>query len=170
MSILTGAAIQEAIERKEIVIAPFNLHQLNPNSYNLRLATKLKLYKLDPPFDVKRQPETQEIAMPAGGYLLQPGVLYLGSTVEYTETHAYVPKIDGRSTFARMGLQVHMTAGFGDIGFCGTWTLEMTVVHPLRVYADTEICQISYETVTGTIAPYSGRYQNQSDPTSARIR
>lgn len=154
----------------KIVIEPFYEDQLNPNSYNLRLGSKLLRYvssKPGSPFhdmpclDMKTPNPVEEIIIPPDGLWLSPGELYLGNTVEYTETHNLVPVIEGRSSAARLGLSVHITAGFGDIGFCGHWTLEITVVHPLRVYPDVEICQIAYTDVLGAIVPYKGKYQAQ---------
>ena len=81
------------------------------------------------------------LKIPKEGLLLQPGTLYLGRTLEYTETHGMVPMLEGRSSVGRLGLFVHVTAGFGDIGFCGYWTLEMFAVQPVRIYAGVAICQ-----------------------------
>lgn len=160
MSILTGSAIAEEIAQKRIVIEPFNPEQVNPNSYNLRLGDKLLVYK-NSILDMRRDNPVQEIKIPQEGLYLNPGVLYLGETEEYTETPHHVPHIEGRSSVGRLGMQVHVTAGFGDVGFKGKWTLEITVVHPLKVYAGTCVCQISYETPYGKIIPYSGKYSGQ---------
>ena len=120
--ILSSSKIISAIRKKDIVIEPFNTHSLNPNSYNLTLHNKLLIYDellLDP----KILNRTKELTIPEEGIAIFPGQLYLGRTVEHTETHNYVPGIEGRSSFARLGLTVHSSAGFGDVGFCGTWTL-----------------------------------------------
>lgn len=90
--------------------------------------------------------------------VLQPGILYLGRTVEFTATPYHVPMLSGRSSIARLGMCIHVTAGFGDIGFQGYWTLEITVVHPLRVYAGTEVCQIYYDNIQGAYEHYKGKY------------
>jgi dCTP deaminase len=163
MSILTGDEIAREVEAGRIVIHPFNLYQVNPNSYNLKLDKKLLVYKSFP-IDMRKENEVEEITIPEEGLYLNPGVLYLGSTEEYTETPQHVPYIEGRSSVGRLGMQVHVTAGFGDTGFCGKWTLEITVVHPLKVYAGTAICQIAYSTVLGKITPYKGKYLGQKDP------
>ena len=160
MSILTGAAIAEEVEKGNIVITPFKDTQVNPNSYNLRLGKKLLVYK-NFPLDMRRQNDVQEMEIPEEGLYLNPGVLYLGETEEYTETPLHVPHIEGRSSVGRLGMQVHVTAGFGDVGFCGKWTLEITVVHPLKVYAGTAVCQIAYQTTRGKISPYRGKYLGQ---------
>ena len=83
------------------------------------------------------------------GLVLSPNQLYLGRTVERTETHNLVPMIEGRSSVGRLGLFVHVTAGFGDVGFCGYWTLEMFAVQPVRIYPGVPICQIFYHEISG---------------------
>ena len=90
--------------------------------------------------------------------------------MEYTETYGYVPKIDGRSTTGRLGIIVHITAGFGDNGFKGKWTLEITVTHPVIVYPGMEIGQLYYETIEGdTSMSYNGKYQNQQGVQAAKV-
>ena len=111
-----------------------------------------------------------ELRIPKGGVVLIPGRLYLAQTVEYTETHGFVPCIDGRSSIGRLGISIHATAGFGDTGFCGNWTLELAVTEPVRVYAGVQFCQISYETVLGEIQEYrSNKYQGQRSPRPSAI-
>jgi dCTP deaminase len=158
---LSGLRIAEELG-KRIVIEPMG--KLNPNSVNLTLAPKLIVYDLgyNRVLDCRKSCPTYEFEIPDEGCVLQPWQLYLGSTVEYTETHPpYVPAIEGRSSLGRLGLSVHTTAGFGDCGFKGHWTLELSVVHPLRVYAGMDVCQIHYFQCTEPVEEYRGRYQNQ---------
>lgn len=123
--------------------------------------------------DMRKKNEVYNLAIPEDGLILYPGILYIGSTNEKTEVRGYVPTINGRSSTGRLGLSIHITAGFGDNGFNGTWTLEITVVEPLRVYYDEEVCQVSFSTVVGDIHNelnnYSGRYYNQEGPTESRM-
>jgi dCTP deaminase len=161
--ILTGPEIRKRIDSRQVVIDPFEPGLLNPNSYNLRLHDELMVYG-DDCLDMKRPPTTQRVQIPADGLVLEPGRLYLGRTHEYTETHGLVPMLEGRSSVGRLGLFVHITAGFGDVGFRGYWTLEMICVHPIRIYAGVEICQIFYHTTEGDILEYkSGKYQGNRD-------
>ena len=142
---------------------PFVPAQLNPNSYNLRLHNELLVYE-GTDLDMRRVNTTERRSIPPEGLLIQPGQLYLGRTVEYTETYGLVPMLEGRSSIGRLGLMVHATAGFGDIGFRGYWTLEMFCVQPLRIYADVEICQICYHSVEGDYDDYEGgKYQGNND-------
>ena len=158
--ILTGKEIHKKYNQKEIIIEPFDEKLINPNSYNLRLHNELMVYN-EFPLDMKKPASTEKIIIPESGYLLQPGVLYLGRTLEYTETYNLVPMLEGRSSIGRLGMYVHITAGFGDVGFKGFWTLEISVIHPLVVYSGVQICQIFYHTVEGEITEYkSGKYQS----------
>jgi dCTP deaminase len=114
----------------------------------------------------KRKPKrVRRIEIPPEGLELDPNRLYLGRTIERTETHNLVPMLEGRSSVGRLGLFVHVTAGFGDVGFCGFWTLEMYAIQPVRIYAGVEICQIFYHTVEGEVREYkqSGKYQHNKD-------
>ncbi len=160
--ILTGKEILSRMQKGEIVITPFEQKYLNPNSYNLRLHNELLVYKHFP-LDMKELPQTEKLIIPEEGLILRPGKLYLGRTLEYTETHNLVPMLEGRSSVGRLGMFVHITAGFGDTGFKGFWTLEISVIHPLRIYPNVQICQIFYHTTEGEITEYnSSKYQNNS--------
>ena len=129
---LSGKEIEKKLG-KDIVIEPFNKNQLNPNSYNLKLHNELLIYDEDI-LDMKKENKTKTIIIPEEGLVLEPGKLYLGRTVEYTETNNYVPMLEGRSSIGRLGLFIHVTAGFGDVGFKGYWTLEIFCVQPIRIY------------------------------------
>jgi dCTP deaminase len=160
--ILSG---KEIIERKgkDILIDPFNEEQVNPNSYNLRLHNELLVYDT-PVLDMKEDNPAKKIIIPDDGLLLDSRKLYLGRTMEYTETHNLVPMLEGRSSVGRLGLFVHITAGFGDVGFKGYWTLEIFCVQPIKIYPSIEICQIFYHSVQGDYTPYqSGKYQGNKD-------
>jgi len=157
--ILSGKSI-EAKLGQDIKIDPFRKEQLNPNSYNLRLHHDLLVYD-HPVLDMKQRNTAHKLAIPEDGLLLEKDKLYLGRTLEFTETHNYVPMLEGRSSIGRLGLFVHITAGFGDVGFSGYWTLEMFCVQPVRIYAGVEICQIFYHAIEGPYEEYhSKKYQH----------
>lgn len=159
--ILSGKEI-EARAGRDIIIDPYSRDRLNPNSYNLSLHDELIVYK-DDLLDMKRDNPYRQVRIPADGLVLEPNRLYLGRTVEYTETKGLVPMLEGRSSVGRLGLFVHVTAGFGDVGFRGFWTLEIFCVQPIRIYAGVEICQIYYHTLEGDYENYSsGKYQNNN--------
>lgn len=157
--ILSGKEINNRIGN-DIIIEPFSESQLNPNSYNLKLHNELLVYSSNE-LDMKSENLTEEMIIPEEGLLLEPGKLYLGRTVEHTETHNLVPMLEGRSSIGRLGLFIHVTAGFGDVGFSGYWTLEIFCVQPVRIYPHVEVCQIYYHTIEGDYEEYSsGKYQN----------
>ncbi|AFG37350.1 dCTP deaminase [Spirochaeta africana] len=160
--ILSGKEIRRRLGQ-DIHIDPFNEDQVNPNSYNLSLHNELLVYQ-EHELDMKRNNLSRRIEIPEDGLLLEPNRLYLGRTREYTETRNLVPMLEGRSSIGRLGLFVHITAGFGDVGFKGFWTLEIFCVQPIRIYAGVEIAQVFYHTIEGDYDTYrSGKYQNNHD-------
>jgi dCTP deaminase len=159
--ILSGLEIFKSLG-KGITIEPFDERQLNPNSYNLRLHDELLVYT-SRLLDMKVAQETERIVIPPEGLVLEPDRLYLGRTIEFTTTERFVPILEGRSSVGRLGLFVHVTAGFGDVGFRGYWTLEIFCVQPVRVYPGVPICQIYYHTIMGDFEGYDrGKYQNNT--------
>lgn len=165
---LTGKEIKARLG-KDIFISNFNEDQLNPNSYNLKLHNILEVYDYRNDkdnymshIDMKKENKTKKIKIDKDGYVLEPGVLYLARTKEFTETHRLIPCLSGRSSIGRLGINVHVTAGFGDVGFKGYWTLEIFVVEPVKIYPDVDICQIYYFEPIGEIEEYNGKYQNNT--------
>lgn len=157
--ILSGHEIQRRLGN-DILIEPFCAKQLNPNSYNLCLHNELLVYT-DPVLDMKQPAATTALTIPEEGLILEKGKLYLGRTCEHTTTNNLVPMLEGRSSIGRLGLFIHVTAGFGDVGFSGYWTLEMFCIQPIRIYPGVEICQIFYHSIEGEHQNYtSGKYQN----------
>ena len=160
--ILSGKEIKSRIG-DEIFIDPYDEKRINPNSYNLALHNELLVYK-DSILDMKRINRVEKIIIPLSGLVLEPNRLYLGRTVEHTETKNLVPMLEGRSSIGRLGIFVHVTAGFGDVGFRGFWTLEIFCVQPIKIYPNVEICQVYYHTIEGEHENYSsGKYQNNKD-------
>lgn len=157
--ILSGKEIKKHIG-KEIIIEPYDERKINPNSYNLSLSNELLVYENDI-LDMKKPNLTKKLTIPEEGFLLEPRKLYLGRTNEYTSTDKYIPMLEGRSSTGRLGLFIHVTAGFGDVGFKGFWTLEIFCVQPVRIYPNVEVCQIYYHDIDGEYDLYSsGKYQN----------
>ena len=160
--ILSGQEIDAQVAAGNIAITPYDKRRAGPNSYNLRLHNELICYT-DDILDMKKPLETKSLIIPDTGLVLEPGRLYLGRTVEHTATDTFVPMLEGRSSVGRLGLYIHVTAGFGDIGFSGYWTLEIHCVEPVRIYPGVEICQIYYHTIKGDYTPYkSEKYQNNT--------
>ncbi|HAD62241.1 MAG TPA: dCTP deaminase [Planctomycetaceae bacterium] len=160
--ILSGSEIKAQLGGN-IKIEPWSDDQLNPNSYNLTLHDELLVYE-EIVLDMKRPSRFRRITIPEEGLILQPNQLYLARTIEHTETHNFVPMLEGRSSIGRLGLFVHVTAGFGDVGFSGYWTLEMFAVQPVRIYPGVQVCQIFYHTLSGDVTEYkSSKYQHNTD-------
>lgn len=160
--ILSGKEIRNRLG-EDIIIDPYSAKNLNPNSYNLRLHNEL-IYYQNNALDMKLNNPTKRIIIPEEGLEIQPGKLYLGRTMEYTETHNLVPMLEGRSSIGRLGLAIHITAGFGDVGFAGYWTLEIFCLQPVKIYPFVPICQIYYHTIEGEYIPYhKGKYQHNKD-------
>ena len=157
--ILTDKKILEAIETKEIVIEPFNRAKLGTNSYDVHLSKFMAVYETQE-LDAKVHNKIKEIVIPEEGYVIQPGTLYLGVTEEYTETHNSVPFLEGKSSIGRLGIDIHATAGKGDVGFCNTWTLEISCVQPVRIYGGMPIGQLIYFKVHGDIENYYNKKPN----------
>lgn len=166
--ILTGKEIEKRLGN-DIIIQPYDPLQLNPNSYNLRLHNELLVYT-DDTLDAAEKNETVTLKIPDEGLVLEPGQLYLARTVEYTETRGLVPMLLGRSSIGRLGISVHLTSGFGDIGFCGYWTLQLTCIKKVRIYPNMKICQIFYHDVLGEYENYSStKYQGSREIVSSQL-
>lgn len=154
--ILSDKKILELIGQGAIVIEPFDPACLGTNSYDVHLSRYLAVY-VDEVLDARKHNKIREIVIPKEGYVLEPGKLYLGVTLEYTETHTCVPFLEGKSSIGRLGIDIHATAGKGDVGFCNTWTLEISCVQPVRIYAGMPIGQLIYFQVEGEIQNYYNR-------------
>ena len=157
--ILTDKKILQGIEDGEIVIEPFRRTCLGTNSYDVHLGKTLAIYK-DHILDARKHNQIEYLEIPESGFVLHPNTLYLGVTEEYTETHNSVPFLEGKSSVGRLGIDIHATAGKGDVGFCNTWTLEISCTHPVRVYAGMPIGQLIYFKIDGDIERY---YHKKAD-------
>ena len=151
--------ILKEIAKGTILIEPYDIKFLGTNSYDVHLGKHLATYK-DRILDAKKHNQIEHFEIPEEGFVLQPGELYLGVTQEYTETHAHVPFLEGKSSTGRLGIDIHATAGKGDVGFCNTWTLEISCVQPVRVYANMPIGQLIYFKVDGDIRNYYNKKSN----------
>jgi len=148
--ILSDARIREALRDGSIVIRPFRPECLGTNSYDVHLGPYLAVYR-SPALDARRANPVREFRIPPEGFVLIPGQLYLGVTAEYTETHGFVPFLEGKSSVGRLGIDIHSTAGKGDEGFCNYWTLEMSVKLPVRIYAGMPVGQLIYFEISGKV-------------------
>jgi dCTP deaminase len=172
--ILSDARIRKALRDGRIVIRPFRAECLGTNSYDVHLGPYLAVYR-DAALDASKDNRVEEFRIPRDGYVLIPGQLYLGVTEEYTETHGFVPFLEGKSSVGRLGIDIHSTAGKGDEGFCNYWTLEMSVKLPVRVYAGMPVGQLIYFEISGRVQrsyseKRSAKYRKvSSHPTPSRM-
>lgn len=142
---------------------------IGDNYILVTLSDVLKVYD-EPVLDVCKENASRTINIPAGGLLLEANKLYLGSTNEYTKTYGYVPLLSGLNELATLGVEIHVTAGFGDNGFEGTWTLEIVCANPTIVYPNMPIGKIYYYSLVGDPKiEYRGKYFGQVVPTEYRI-
>ena len=157
--IFSDKKILESLQTNDIIIEPFRIECLGTNSYDVHLGKWLAFYD-DDVLDAKKHNTITHFEIPTEGYVLQPGKLYLGATEEYTETHNAVPFLEGKSSTGRLGIDIHATAGKGDVGFCNHWTLEISVAMPVRIYVGMPIGQLIYFMVEGEINNYYNRKPN----------
>lgn len=149
--ILVDREIMQLMRGGDLLIEPFDQECLGANSYDVHLDAVLKTYRMRDaggyatPLDCRVANQTVDHSILEAGVILQPGTLYLGSTIERIDSRTTIPKLNGKSSLGRLGLVVHQTAGEGDYGFCGHWTLELTVVHPLVVYAGMPVAQVLWQ-------------------------
>ena len=157
--ILTDQKILEEMAKGSIIIEPFDRKCLGTNSYDVHLGKHLAVYQ-DSILDARKHNEIRHFEMGKEGFVLEPNTLYLGVTQEYTETHAHVPFLEGKSSVGRLGIDIHATAGKGDVGFCNTWTLEISVSHAVRVYPGMPVGQLIYFSIEGTVENYYNKKPN----------
>ena len=174
--ILGADAIRQGKKNGEIIIKPFYEGSLGPNSYDVKLAPELLrvwtnasrdgIHYTDPRLPAKVTYHT----IPEDGLIIGPGELWLGSTMERAGSTNCVPMYDGRSTVARMGVGSHITAGFGDVGFTKTWTLEITTVQNFLLLPGMKIGQVFFHQITdlGKVYTDGHNYSEQDGPTPAK--
>lgn len=157
--ILTDIQILEEIKKGTIVLDPYDQSCLGTNSYDVHLGKYLAVYT-DRILDAKKHNKIEVFEIPEQGFVLEPNTLYLGVTKEYTETHAHVPFLEGKSSVGRLGIDIHATAGKGDVGFCNQWTLEISVKMPVRIYYNMPVGQLIYFKVDGNIENFYNKKPN----------
>jgi dCTP deaminase len=155
--ILTGRCIAKECRRGAITIDPFVERHINPNSYNFHLHDKILM---------RDNPNEKWQMAPIGdqGLILSPGMLYLGATEEIIGSDEYVTTLLGKSSVGRLGIFLNITADLGHLGSRSRWTLELTVIQPVRVYGGMCIGQVTFWIVTSQRTRYRGRYHRHLGP------
>lgn len=158
---LSGDEIINAVKKGDIVISPFSVNNVNPNSYNITLGKELYVYE-DGVLDCKKKNKLKKIIIPKEGYILNPNEIYLALSNEYTENEVYVPQITGRSSMGRIGIMIHSNAGGGSIGFKGKWLFNISCILPTKVYEGMQIGQLFFFPIIGdSQIRYDGEHSNQ---------
>lgn len=165
--ILTGPEIEREVLSGAITIDPFKSSQVNPNSYNVRLSGTVAVYD-DYILDAARENKTTTIEISEDGLLLSPDRIYLGATIEIVGSSEYVPILKARSSTARLGIFVHVTADLIDLGYVGQLTLQLHAVQNARVYAGMEIGQVTFWKPRGEKVQYNGKYQGSNGPVPSK--
>jgi len=166
--ILTGESIAAEVKSGRIIIDPFEPSRINPNSYNFTLGSRLKVYGSHV-LDTRSENLTEDIDMQDGSIVLEPRRLYLAHTRERIGSTHFVPTYAARSSVARLGMFINLSAPLGDIGFIGQWTIQLFALHPIRVYEGMAIGQMMFWATLGEIKLYEGKYQGAKGPIASQI-
>ena len=141
--ILTGKELQKEVEKGRIIIDPFNIEDVETNSYDFHIDNTLYTYKKDI-LDPTEENPLEEIKIPASGLILSPKKIYIGKTKEVIGSDYFVPIIKGRSSTGRLGIFVNITADLIDLGSIQRPTLTIHVVTPVKIYPNTKIGQVTF--------------------------
>jgi len=168
--ILNGDEIIDYHNRGLIKIDPWNEKVIGTNSYDVRLGDTLTIYDeewLNP----RKENRSHQEKINESGWAMKAGDFVLGHTMEYNENFAddIVPMIEGRSSIARLGLTIHVSAGFGDVGFCGHWTLEIQAARNIVIYAGMPIGQLFWVRTAKTERRYKGKYLGQRGAVPSKL-
>lgn len=166
--IITGNEIKQQIKQKRIFIEPYSEANVTTNSYDFHLGSDLLVYE-DEILDCKKELSTKSITIPDAGYVLEPGTLYLGSTIESIGSNEYVPMVHGKSSTGRIGLFIHITADIIDIGSINQFTLMLNATQPVKVYKNMKIGQVTFWKTKGEIRLYDGKYNLKPSPQSSKV-
>lgn len=168
--ILTAAAIREAVENGSIQIEPFDHRLLRTNSYDWHLGERL--LEVRGPLDAGVEPTLQEHIIHAEGFVLQPGVLYLGETMETTKSNVYAQFLNGDRRTGGLGIWVHISAPLGHVGHAIKWTLEISVVKPVRIYPGMIFGRLIFFVPDGLVSEYGlsdAKYAHSDGVTPSRM-
>ena len=187
MAILSDKTIKEYLEEGKIVIDPLkDEQQIQPSSVDMRLGDEFKVFKVirKPYIDPKDEEDIAEYmessTVPEGeAFIIHPNEFELATTQEYVKVpDDLVARVEGRSSMGRLGVTMHVTAGYVDPGFEGRITLEISNIGamPVALYPGQRVCQLVFETMTTPAElPYghpkrNSKYMKQLKPESSRVK
>ena len=187
MAILSDKTIKEYLEEGKIVIDPLkDEQQIQPSSVDMRLGDEFKVFKVirKPYIDPKDEEDIAEYmessTVPEGeAFIIHPNEFALATTQEYVKVpDDLVARVEGRSSMGRLGVTMHVTAGYVDPGFEGRITIEISNIGamPVALYPGQRVCQLVFETMTTPAElPYghpkrNSKYMKQLKPESSRVK
>jgi len=158
--ILSGNEIYKQVKLGNIKIDPFELNNINPNSYNYRLGEDYKIAN----GNLNKANNSRSKKIPKNGLLLEPGKVVLSTTHEIIGSEKFVTSLIGRSSVGRLGLFLQISADLGQLGDGHKWTLELTCVQPIKIYPMMKIGQVSFWVTFGNRNLYTGFYTGFNSP------
>ena len=187
MAILSDKTIKEYLKEGKIGFDPLtDEKQIQPSSIDMRLGDEFKVFKvirkpyIDPDDEEDLASYMESTIVPEGeAFIIHPNEFALATTLEYVKVpDDLVARVEGRSSMGRLGVTMHVTAGFIDPGFEGRITLEISNIGsmPVALYPGQRVCQIVFETMTTpSELPYghperNSKYMGQTRPESSRIK
>lgn len=187
MAILSDKTIKDYLKEGKIVIDPLkDEQQIQPSSVDMRLGDEFKVFKVirKPYIDPKDEEDIAEYmessTVPEGeAFIIHPNEFALATTQEYVKVpDDLVARVEGRSSMGRLGVTMHVTAGYVDPGFEGRITLEISNIGamPVALYPGQRVCQLVFETMTTPAElPYghpkrNSKYMKQLKPESSRVK
>lgn len=183
MAVLSDRDIKIALRAGKIIINPVSEEQIGPSSIDLRLGNKFLIFKHAEvthinPIEIQERDLMEMIKIEEGkSFIIHPGEFVLGNTMEYIKIpHDIVARLDGRSSWGRLGIVIHSTAGSVDPGFEGQLTLEIANISnvPVMLWPGLRICRLTFDTLTSPAElPYnkrnSSKYLGQTGPSASKI-
>jgi dCTP deaminase len=187
MAILSDKTIKKYLKEGKIGFEPLqDEKQIQPSSIDMRLGDEFKVFKvirkpyIDPNDKEDIASYMESTVVPEGeAFIIHPNEFALATTLEYVKVpDDLVARVEGRSSMGRLGVTMHVTAGFIDPGFEGRITLEISNIGsmPVALYPGQRVCQIVFETMTTpSELPYghperNSKYMGQTRPESSRIK
>ncbi|MDR2829558.1 MAG: dCTP deaminase [Methanobrevibacter sp.] len=188
MAILSDKEIKKYLNSKKITIEPLKNFekQIQPSSVDLRIGNEFKSFKLvrkpfiDPKDSIDLSSYMESINIIDGDcFIIHPNEFALATTYETVKIpDDLVARVEGRSSMGRLGVTMHVTAGYIDPGFEGRITLEISNIGkmPVALYPGQRVCQIVFETMTSpSEKPYGhperdSKYMGQVNPESSKIK
>lgn len=111
----------------------------------------------------------ETIVMGDEGFIIEPYKLYLANTIEEIGSDFYAPTYNARSSVARLGVFINLSATLLDIGFKGQITMQLYSINRVKLYPGMNIGQVMFWKPKGEISLYSGKYQNSKGPQVTQI-